>query len=174
MIENDSAIPLSLSQLLDKPHTICVGDATLTGGGAWHGSCYWSRQFPLKLRDPKIPVHIKEFLVVIVSVKLWGEGWAGKVIQIFRDNDPVCDVVDGERPSDPAMLSLLREFKYLVCRYKFYPIMRKINTKDNLVADHISRRHEHSAALVLFNTHGLGNMTLVEAPDRLFDMTAPW
>ena len=174
MIENDSAIPLSLSQLLDKPHTICVGDATLTGGGAWHGSCYWSRQFPLKLRDPKIPVHIKEFLVVIVSVKLWGEGWAGKVIQIFCDNDPVCDVVDGERPSDPAMLSLLREFKYLVCRYKFYPIMRKINTKDNLVADHISRRHEHSAALVLFNTHGLGNMTLVEAPDRLFDMTAPW
>ena len=174
MIEDETAIPLSLSQLIDSPHIVCAGDATLTGGGAWHGGCYWSRQFPLSLRDQKIPIHIKEFLVVIVSTKLWGEGWTSRVIQIFCDNDPVCDVIDGERPSDPAMLSLLREFKYLVCKYKFYPVMRKIKTDDNSVADHISRRHDHAAAQSLFDTHGLGNMILVEVPDKLFDMTAPW
>ena len=98
VIENDEAIPLSLVQLLDKPYSICAGDATLTGGGAFYGHSFWSRQLPLKLRDPKIPVHFKEFLVVIVSTKLWGHDWTGKVVQIFCDNDPVCDVIAGKRP----------------------------------------------------------------------------
>ena len=105
MIENEDAIQLSLPQLIDMPFTVCVGDATLTGGGAWHGSSYWSRQFPHLLKDSQIPVHVKEFLVVTASAKLWGSSWAGKVIQIFCDNDPVCDVISGEQPSDSKMMS---------------------------------------------------------------------
>ena len=174
MIENDEAVRLSLPQLLDTPFAVCVGDATLTGGGAWHGDSYWSRQLPFQLRDSRIPVHLKEFLVVIVSTKIWGESWSGKVIQIFCDNDPVCDVIEGERPSDQKMLSLLREFKFLVCKFRFYPIMRKIGTVENAIADHISRRHDDAAAQVIFADNSLGHMTLLEAHDRLFDLTAPW
>ena len=174
MIENDQAIKLSLPQLMDTPHRVCVGDATLTGGGAWHDHQYWSRQLPHNLRDHKIPVHIKEFLVVIVSIKLWGSNWSGQVIQIFCDNDPVCDVVAGERPSDQKMLSMLREFKFLVCKYRFYPVMRKISSADNVIADHISRRHDDDAAQSIFATHRLGHMVLVNAHDGLFDLTAPW
>jgi hypothetical protein len=174
MIENEDAIQLSLEQLLDKPFTICVGDATLTGGGAWHGKSYWSRQLPHSLRDHKIPVHIKEFLVVIVSTKLWGGQWSGKVVQIFCDNDAVCDVINGERPTDPKMLSLLREFKFLVCKFCFHPTLRKISTTDNFIADHISRRHDDDAAQAIFSTNSLGHMTLIAADDRLFDLTNPW
>ena len=174
MIENDDAITLPLSQLLDKPFSVCPGDATLTGGGAWYGRSYWSRQFPVWLKDPKIPVHQKEFLVVIVSTKLWGKDWAGKVVQIFCDNDPVCDVIAGERPSDSTMLSLLREFKFLVCKFRFYPALRKISTKDNSIADHISRRHDDEAAQRVFREHGLPEMSLIDAPDRHFELTAPW
>jgi hypothetical protein len=174
MIENDDAIKLDLPQLMDTPFSVCVGDATLTGGGAWHGHSYWSRQFPTRLRDHQIPVHLKEFLVVIISTRLWGEKWSGQVIQIFCDNDAVCDVVSGERPSDPMMLSMLREFKFWVCTFKFYPIMRKIATVENHIADHISRRHDDDAAQSVFQTYGLGHMTITDAPDRLFDMTEPW
>ena len=174
MIENDDAVRLSLLQLLDTPSSICAGDATLTGGGAWHGTSYWSRQLPTRLCDPKIPVHQKEFLVVIVSLKIWGSSWSGKVVQIFCDNDPVCNVISGERPSDPTMLSLLREFKFLVCKYKFYPVLRKINTKDNIIADHISRRYDDASAQEVFEEYGLAPMVLVEADDKLFDLTAPW
>ena len=112
--------------------------------------------------------------MVIVSIKLWGSSWTGQVIQIFSDNDSVCDVIDGERPSDSKMLSLLREFKYLVCKYRFYPTMRKISSEDNLIADHISRRHDDDAAQALFIKQGLGHMDIVNAPDRLFDLTNPW
>ena len=174
MIEKEDAIKLPLSQLLDQPSTICVGDATLTGGGAWHAHSYWSCQFPHLLRDHKIPVHVKEFLVVIVSTKLWGPGWSGQVIQIFCDNDAVCDVISGERPSDPKMLSLLREFKYWVCKFRFYPVLRKISTGDNAVADHISRRHDDAAAQQVFEASGLGHMDIVSPPDKYFDLTAEW
>ena len=174
MIEKDDAIKLPLPQLLDTPFEVCAGDATLTAGGAWHGQCYWSRKFPLNLQDSNIPVHIKEFLVVIVSTKIWGEAWSGKAVHMFCDNDPVCDVIEGERPSDPKMLSLLREFKYWVCRFRFYPIMRKISTGDNIIADHISRRHDDDAAQTVFAAHGLGHMDLLYAPDRLFDLTSTW
>ena len=174
MIKNQDAIKLTLDQLLDKPSTICVGDATLTGGGAWHGQQYWSRQLPDQLKDPTIPVHVKEFLVVIVSTRLWGDRWSGQVIQIFCDNDAVCDVVEGERPSDSRMLSLLREFKYWVCKYRFYPVMRKISSADNHIADHISRRHDDDSAQSVFTSNSLGPMRLVDIPDKYFDLTAPW
>ena len=174
MIENDDAIRLSLPQLIDTPTAVCVGDATLSGGGAWHGNSYWSQQLPFHLLDPKIPVHVKEFLVVIVSTKLWGSQWSGKVIQIFCDNDPVCDVIDGERPSDSKMLSLLREFKFLVCTYRFYPTMRKISSSDNIIADHISRRHDDESAQSIFSSHGLGHMSRIKVPDTYFDLTATW
>ena len=126
------------------------------------------------LQDPKIPVHVKEFLVVLVSIKIWGSAWSGLVVQIFCDNDAVCDVIEGERPTDPRMLSLLREYKFYVCKFRFYPTIRKISTSDNAIADHISRRHDDNAAQVVFTNHGLGHMKLVEAPDRYFDLTATW
>ena len=112
--------------------------------------------------------------MVIVSTKLWGSSWTGQVIQIFCDNDPVCDVVEGERPSDSKMLSLLREFKYLVCKYRFYPVMRKIASADNHIADHISRRFDQESAQSIFSANSLGPMTLVDVPDRFFDLTDPW
>ena len=96
------------------------------------------------------------------------------MIQIFCDNDPVCDVIDGERPTDPKILSLLREFKFLVCKYRFYPVMRKIDTKENIIADHISRQHEDEAAQAVFNSYRLGHIALLDAPDSLFYITNPW
>ena len=72
------------------------------------------------------------------------------------------------------MLSLLREYKFYVCKFCFYPTIRKISTSDNAIADHISRRHNDDAVQAMFATHGLGHMKLVDAPDRYFDLTAPW
>ena len=174
MIENTEAIKLSLAQLLDKPFTVCAGDATPTGAGAWHGKHYWSRKLPLALQDTKVPIHVKEFLVVIVCIKLWGSQWSSQVVQIFCDNDAVCDVIAGERPTDSKMLSLLREFKFLVCKYRFHPIIRKISTGDNVIADHISRRHNDESAQSVFQNNGLGNMGEVPAVDKMFDLTNPW
>ena len=172
MIVNEDAIPLSLEQLLDTPEKVCAGDSTPTGIGAWHSWEYWSQLVPQHLLG--LPIHILEFWAVIVSCKLWGEKWTGQVIQIFTDNDSVADVITYEKPRDPEMLSLLREFIYIVCEKKFIPVLRKISSEDNILADHISRRFDEDAALESFSRHGLNNMKLITAPDTFFRKKAPW
>ena len=172
MIMNEEAIPLTLEQLIDTPDKVCAGDSTPSGLGAWHSREYWSQLVPSHLRG--FPIHILEFWAVIVSCKIWGESWSGKVIQIFTDNDAVADVITYEKPKDPAMLSLLREFIFIVCEKKFVPVLRKISTEDNHLADHISRRFDHDAAAFLFKAHGLHDMKLITAPDTFFKLSEAW
>ena len=51
-----------------------AGDACPMGLGAWNldSQEYYSGLFPLHLQDPQIPIHVIEFVCIIVSVKLWG------------------------------------------------------------------------------------------------------
>ena len=174
LIVNDDPIPLSFTQLLDSPHNICAGDATPTGGGAWHGKEYWCGELPTHLKDPRIPIHLKEFWVVIVSAKLWGDIWTGRCIVIYCDNDSVCDTIQNKKPRDPALLSLLREFLYVVVTKKFFPVLRKIGTNENKVADFISRRFEKSAAAKVFAESGLQEMVLVQPSTSYFNLSANW
>ena len=174
MMVNEDPIPLSFQQLLDDPHAICAGDATPTGGGAWHGREYWCRNLPDHLLDTKIPIHIKEFWVMIVSAKQWGDAWTGQCIVLYCDNDSVCDTIVHKKPRDPSLLSLLREFLYVAVSKKFFPVIRKIGTKENEMADHISRRFDPVAAAQVFAKFGMQDMVLVKPRVDFFNLTAPW
>ena len=174
MIVNDDPIPLSLEQLLDDPHGVCAGDATPSGGGAWHGKEYWCDRLPEHLQDAQIPIHVKEFWVLIVSAKLWGDTWTGRCVVLYCDNDSVCDTVAYKKPRDPVLLSLLREFLFIVVSKKFFPVIRKIGTKENEIADHISRRFDKDAAQKVFAKFGLLDMVLVKPRADFFKLTAPW
>ena len=170
----EDPIKLSYQQLLDSPHDICAGDATPTGGGAWHVYEYWCGLLPVELQDTQIPIHVKEFWVLIVSAKLWGETWTGRAVVIYCDNDAVCEVIKHKKPRDQMMLSLLREFLYTVVTKKFYPVVRKISTTDNHIADHISRRFDDSAAQKMFCKSGLQGMVRVMPKRIYFNLSATW
>ena len=174
MIVNEDPIPLSIAEMLDSPYEVCAGDATPTGGGAWHGSEYWCGDLPTYLQDPKVPIHIKEFWVLIVSSKVWGDTWTGRVMVIYCDNDSVCDTVTNKKPRDPTLLSLLREFLFVVVTKKFYPVVRKICTKENNLADHISRRFDEESATKIFASSGLHNMIRIKPKADYFNLSAPW
>ena len=174
MITDEDPIKLSYQQLLDTPHDICAGDATPVGGGAWHGYEYWCCQLPVELQDPMIPIHVKEFWVLIVSAKLWGETWTGRAMVLYCDNDAVCEVIWKKKPRDQLMLSLLREFLHVVVTKKFYPVIRKISSKENHLADHISRRFDEHAATELFSKSGLPGMVRVTPKGTFFTLTATW
>ena len=79
-----------------------------------------------------------------------------------------------QKPRDSDMNTLLREFLYIVCLKKFSPIMRKIDTKLNFLADHISRRYDESSAESLFTSNGKPGMVKVNVPDLRFKLSAPW
>ena len=103
-----------------------------------------------------------------------GGNWTGRSIVIFCDNDSVVDTVNNKKPKDAALLSLLREFLYIVVTLKFMPIVRKISTKEKYLADFISRRHDVKAAEKMFVKAGLQNMVNIEVADKSFTLTEPW
>ena len=174
MLYHTDPLDLTLEQLLETEALVNCGDAQLYGGGAYFGSEYWSRSFPSWLQDRDIPIHIKEFWVVLVSAWLWGNQWQGKLVYIFCDNTAVVEVLEREKPKDPKMLELLREFLYVVCTRGFTPVFRRIGTKANKVADFISRKHDQIEIASFFRAEGLPMRTLIAAPENLFTLRSNW
>ena len=171
---NDDPINLSLGQLLDSSALVNCGDAQPMGGGAYFASEYWSRPFPKWLQNPDIGIHIKEFWVVLISAWLWGDSWRGQIVYVFCDNDAVVDTLDKQKPSDPKLQELLREYLYVVCTRGFTPKFRKIGTKENHIADFISRRHDPEATKTFFSENEHPPMTLVTVPDSMFILNSKW
>ena len=167
-------IMLSLEQLLDSSTMVNCGDAQMTGGGSYFGLEYWSRAFPRWLQDTQIPIHVKEFFVVLASAWLWVELWRGKVVHIFCDNDAIVEELTHEKPKDPKMQELLREFLFIVCTRGFTPVFRKIGTKANAVADYISRVHNPLETVKFFERNNLPPRKLVACPDNFFTLRSNW
>ena len=86
----------------------------------------------------------------------------------------MCETTVNKKPRDPALLSLLREFLYIVVTKKFFPVVRKIGTKENSLADHISRRFDKEAAEQVFAKSGLYDMVMVKPRADFFKLSAPW
>lgn len=121
-----------------------------------------------------MPIHVKEFIVLIVSAKIWGGTWTGRPMVLYCDNDAVCEVIWNKKPRNPTMLSLLREFLYVVVTLKFFPVVRKISTSENKLADNISRCFDTDVAQRLFSKSGLHGMVRVMPKKKFFELTATW
>ena len=153
-----------------------LGDACPQGGGSWNPvlNQYFSMRFPEYMCSADTPIHIKEFVVVLLCVRLWGPDWAGQRVVIYCDNDSVCDTCVYQKPKDLALQQLLREFLFWVCRYNFFPVLQKIGTKENNVADFISRRHCPVEIDKFFKSSGYPTQTKLEIPISWFGFQADW
>ena len=165
--------------VLIPPTTVCqsvLGDAYPQGGGSWNPVLqeYFSMRFPEYMCSPDTPIHIKEFIIVILSVRLWGHHWAGQRILIFCDNDSVCDTCTYQKPVDPSMQKLLREFLFWVCRFDVHPILQKISSQDNHVADFISRNHDEDDIKDYFSRNELPNQIKIQIPLEWYNFQANW
>ena len=174
LIYIDEPMNLSLSQLLETGALVNCGDAQFWGGGSYFDDEYWSRAFPQWLQDPSIGIHLKEFYVLLVSCWLWGDRWTGCMVYLYCDNDAVVESLEKEKPKDPRMQDLLREFLFIVCCKKFTPVFRKIGTKENWCADFISRCHDPGATSSFFLRNDLPARRLVDVPDNLFNLGSNW
>ena len=112
-------------------------------------------------------------MCLIIAAKVWGKTWAGMRVEIFCDNDSVCDVVTHLKPKDNQMQKHLREFLYWVCLYNFQPVVSKIGTKENHIADFISRNYDPSDANKFFTEQGVP-CTRLEVEDSEFSLSADW
>ena len=151
-------------------------DACVIGGGGWNPQSfeYFSIIFPSDLASPTTPIHIKEFLVLVLCVKSWGPLWAGQRIVLYCDNDAVCDTCVHQKPKDLKMQQLLREFLYWTCRFNFYPVVEKITTKENHIADYLSRVYDHDLIKNYLTSHGIMNNSSIHISAESLCFTADW
>ena len=112
--------------------------------------------------------------MVVVTAWLWASQRRGKLVYSFCDNTAVIEVLQKEKPSDPKMQELLREYLYIVCTRGFTPVFRKIGTVANETADFISRVHDPNRIQEFFQKKGLQIRKPVTAPDNLFLMGSNW
>ena len=89
LVYHDDPMLIDLEDALGMDVLVNCGDAQMWGGGSYYQDEYWSQPFPVWLRDPQIPIHVKEFFVVLASAWLWGDKWKGSVVYIYCDNDAV-------------------------------------------------------------------------------------
>ena len=151
------------------------GDACLDGGGGFCCEEYWSRPLPLSmLGDGSPPIHLKEYWVLLVSIKLWGHLWSGSSVELYVDNTAVVLTCVNQKPSDPMMSAFLREFLYLVVHFKFLPVVKHIGTKENYVADYLSRNFSLVDAAKFFASNSMANMKPRAVPDHMFTFTSNW
>ena len=153
-----------------------LGDAYPMGGGAWNEQAkeYFSRQFPIQLCHPRYPIHLKEFWVIILAARTWGHQWTGRRVAFYCDNDACVQTINHQKPSDPALQECLREFFYHACCFKFQPVLIRIPTKDNDIADFLSRNHDECDAAAKFLSRGISNMRPVEITDDMFTFMGDW
>ena len=112
--------------------------------------------------------------MVIVSIKLWGPSWAGQKVIIRCDNSAVCDTVFYQKPTDPQLQACLRELLYWQCRYKFSLYVMKIGTKENYVADFLSRFTDSIKIDNFFIENGITIKKRVAMTDDLFLFSSEW
>ena len=161
------------------PISVCqsvLGDAYPQGGGSWNPvlNQYFSMSFPQYLHSSDTPIHVKEFVIVLLSIRMWGKFWAGQRIVIFCDNDAVCDVCTYQKPNNLEMQQLLREFLFWVCRYNFFPVLQKIGSKENHIADFISRNHNEDDIAKYFTENGFPSQTKITIPLDWYNFVADW
>ena len=86
----------------------------------------------------------------------------------------MCDTCTYQKPKDENLQQLLREFLFWVCRFNFFPIMQKIASKENNVADYISRVYAKDSIDNYFESCGYVNQTSVNIPLEWFSFQAEW
>ena len=174
MLYPEEPLNLELYQILQTNSVVYCGDAQPSGGGAYCGQEYWAQTFPVWLQDESIPIHVKEFHVLIASTALWGDKWRGKLVYLFCDNQAVVHVLDKERARDQSMSQLLREFLYLVCTRGFTPVFRHVGSKANHLADYLSR-HEDQVSIDAYLTEQNSDLSIRRSiPESFFIPQKIW
>ena len=149
-----------------------ASDASLMAGGAYTDRHYFSEEFPAHLAES--PIHIKEFVTLLVSCKLWGSSWSKKRIRFHCDNQIVCDSINNQKPQVEELQECMRELVYWESLFSFKIGAVYIQTKENHLADFLSRSVNSLDHLEYFKKCGCQPKTRISVSTELFRFSNDW
>ena len=122
-----------------NPDELFFSDACLVGcGGFWQGR-YFHKLFPDKIKRKNFNINVLEMIAIIICLKIWGNHFRGKRIQIFCDNFAICQVISSGKAKCENLQDGLREIAFLAATMEFEIRTVHIESKMNLLADKLSR-----------------------------------
>ena len=120
-----------------KPEYIVALDASLKALGGVFNEQVYTIQIPKQCDHFKI-VHL-EALNVLVALKIWGNFWKDKIIEIKCDNLAVVEVLRSGRARDQLLASIARNVWLVTAIFNITLIVNHIPGIKNNTADLLSR-----------------------------------
>ena len=107
------------------------------GCGAWHGSHWFQLSWDERLEG--LTIMIKELLPIVLAGMIWGRRWVDSCVRCLCDNQAVAACLRSRTSRDSHCMHMLRTLAFVEARYRFSLRPEYINTKDNHLADDLSR-----------------------------------
>ena len=89
--------------------------------------------------DEEKDINLLELWPVLAALDRWGETWRDHKVVIWTDNTQVQSMIATGRSKSIRAMWWLRELFWRVCLYNVHLISKRITSKENKVADYISR-----------------------------------
>lgn len=127
-----------------REEIFALTDASLHAGGAFcNGDWLYTAWLADEPHLESQHINTKELAIIVSAAKRWGPMWANKRIQILTDN--VCAMwnINNGTCVNLTSLNLLRELCDLSLKFNFTIHASFISSRDNFIADSISRLHEN-------------------------------
>ena len=107
------------------------------GCGAWHGSSWFQLQWDD--RAASLPIMVKELLPIVLACAVWGPAWSNHRVVCHCDNQAVVACLRSRSTRENHCMHMLRTLAFVEAKYSLSLEPRYIPTKDNHLADDLSR-----------------------------------
>ena len=142
------------------------------GCGAWHGS-HWF-QLSWDERSEGLTIMIKELLPIVLAGMIWGRRWVDSCVRCLCDNQAVVACLRSRTSRDSHCMHMLRTLAFVEARYRFSLRPEYINTKDNHLADDLSRDNLASFLLKVPGADTRATPLPTQLLDLLLDPSVDW
>lgn len=99
-------------------------------------------------------IAVLEMLIAVMAIGTWAERLRGKTVMVHSDNAATVQSVEGRRAKHVEMLDMLRTLHFIEASNNIRVVIDWIATKDNRLADDISRGKIESFRFQHWQRHG--------------------
>ena len=126
-----------------QPNTIVYTDASLTAAASYCNGDFayhsWSADFPGIIPQP---IFIKELAAVLLAFHRWAPTWHNESVLIQTDNSATKWAIRKGLSKNIIANSMLKELLWIAALFNITIETSYISTKDNVIADALSRMHD--------------------------------
>lgn len=108
-----NGVSLMVYEEWSEPDRVCSSDACLHSCGGFCSGKYFHTKFPENFKTRNYNITILEMFAIIICLKLWGSDFKGKRLQMFCDNQAVCQIINTGKSRCTILQDCLREIAFL-------------------------------------------------------------